>query len=141
MVKPSIAYARGNAFTALSFGAAYNYSKTRGINGSRLGFGLYWEPQFSFQSNADGRIRTHRNDFFTFRFEERNNNAYNNFEFLSTLSIGYLIRRSGNYFEKNTFRLGLPGAASGRLQIEPELYFNDVFKNVSPGIRMSLRVW
>ncbi len=140
LVKPSIAYARGNVFTGFSFGAAINYAKTRGIHGSRLGFGVFWEPQFSFQSDSAGKIQSSRNDFLTLRFEERNNKAYSNFEFLSTLSIGYLIRRSGNDFEKNTFRVGLPGVASGRLQIEPELYFNDFLKNVSPGIKLSLKI-
>jgi hypothetical protein len=141
LVKPSIAYARGNVFTAFSFGAAFNYAKTRGIYGSRLGFGLYWEPQFSFQSDASGKMQSSRNDFFTLRFEERNNKVNTNFELLSTLSVGYLIRRSGNSFEKNTFKVGLPGVASGRLAFEPEIYFNDFLKNFSPGIRMSLRLW
>jgi hypothetical protein len=141
LVKPSIAYARGSAFTAFSFGAAFNYAKTRGIYGSRLGFGVYWEPQFSFRSDSVGKVQSSRNDFLTLRFEERNNKVNNNFEFLSTLSISYLIRRSGNYFENNTFRVGMPGLASGRLQIEPEIYFNDFLKNLSPGIRLSLMMW
>lgn len=140
LLKPSLSYARGNAFTAFSFGAAFNYAKTNGINGSRLGIGIYWEPQFSFRSDSAGKVQSSRNDFLTLRFEERPNKALGNFELLSTLSVGYLIRRSGNYFEKNTFRLGLPGVATGRLQIEPELYFNDFFKNVSPGIRLSLKI-
>jgi hypothetical protein len=140
LVKPSIAYARGNVFTAFSFGAAFNYAKTRGIYGSRLGFGLYWEPQFSFRSDTSGKMQSSRNDFFTLRFEERNNKANTNFEILSTFSVGYLIRRSGNSFEKNTFKIGLPSVASGRLAFEPELYFNDFFKNVSPGIRLSLKI-
>lgn len=140
LVKPSIAYARGNVFTAFSIGAAFNYAKTLGIYGSRLGFGLYWEPQFSFRSDTSGKMQTSRNDFFTLRFEERNNKANTNFEILSTFSVGYLIRRSGNSFEKNTFKIGLPSVASGRLAFEPELYFNDFLKNVSPGIRLSLKI-
>ncbi len=140
LLKPSLSYARGNAFTAFSFGAAFNYAKTNGINGSRLGIGIYWEPQFSFRGDSAGKVQSSRNDFLTLRFEERPNKALGNFELLSTLSVGYLIRRSGNYFENNTFRIGMPGVAAGRLQLEPELYFNNFFNNVSPGIRLSLKI-
>jgi hypothetical protein len=101
---------------------------------------MYWEPQFSFKTDASGKIQSSRNDFLTLRIAETPTKPYANFELLTTLSVGYLIRRSGNYFEKNTFRLGMPGVATGRLQIEPELYFNDFLKNVSPGIRLSLKI-
>jgi hypothetical protein len=140
LLKPSLSYARGNVFTAFSFGANINYFKSRGANGFRIGVGMYWEPQFSFKTDASGKIQSSRNDFLTLRIAETPTKPYANFELLTTLSVGYLIRRSGNYFEKNTFRLGMPGVATGRLQIEPELYFNDFLKNVSPGIRLSLKI-
>lgn len=140
LLKPSLSYARGNVFTGFSFGAAFNYAKTRGANGSRMGIGIYWEPQFSFRSDSSGKMQSSRNDFLTLRFEERPNKPHANFEILRTLSVGYLNRNNGNYFEKNTFRLGLPGVASGNLHLEPELYFNDFFKNVSPGIKLSLKI-
>lgn len=140
LLKPSLLYARGTAFTGLSFGAAVNYFKTRGSAGSRLGIGVYWEPQFSFQQNQQGKLQTFRNDFLTLRFEETPNKPLANFEILSTLSVSYLIRQQGTAFEKGTVRLGLPGVASGRLRLEPELYFNDFLKNVSPGLRLSVKV-
>ncbi|WP_416440517.1 hypothetical protein [Phnomibacter sp. MR] len=140
LLKPSLSYARGNVFTGFSFGAAFNYSKTRGAWGSRHSFGLYWEPQFSFRSDSLVKMKASRNDFLTLRFEETPNKPLANFELLSTFSIGFLIRNSGNYFEKNTFRVGLPGVGTGRLLLEPELYFNDFLKNVSPGIRLSMKI-
>jgi hypothetical protein len=140
LLKPSLLYARGTAFTAFSFGASVNYFKTRGAAGSRLGIGAFWEPQFAFRNDSSGKIQSTRNDFLTLRFEETPNKPNGNFEILSTFSVSYLIRRSGNYFEKNTFRLGLPGISSGKLYMEPELFFNDFLKNVSPGIRLSLKV-
>lgn len=141
LLKPSIGYARGNAIAGFSVGAAVNYSKTRNAAwGSRHSLGIFWEPQFSFSSNAQGQMQANRNDFLTFRFEETPNKAPANFELMSTFSVSYLIRRSGTVFEKNTFRIGLLGVASGRLHLEPELYFNDFFKNVSPGIRLSMKL-
>jgi len=140
LLKPSLSYARGNVFTGFSFGANINYFKLKGENGFRIGLGMYWEPQFSFQKDASGKIQSTRNDFLTLRIAETPTKPYANFELLTTLSVGYLIRRSGNSFEKNTFRIGLPGVATGRLHLEPELYCNDFFKNVSPGIRLSLKI-
>lgn len=140
LLKPSLSYARGNAFTAFSFGATFKYPGTRGPQGSRMGIGIYWEPQFSFRSDASGKIQSFRNEFLSLGFREFPNKPHTNFEVLKTLSLAYLIRNSGDYFEKNTFRLGLPGVASGRLQLEPELYFNDFFKQVSPGLRLSLKI-
>lgn len=140
LLKPSLAYARGNVFTGFSFGAAFNYERVKGPKGSRMGLGVYWEPQFSFGTGANGKIQTFRNEFLTFRAQEFPRQPHANFEVLKTLSLGYLIRNSGNYFEKNTFRLGLPGVAAGRLQLEPELYFNDFFKQVSPGLRLSMKI-
>jgi hypothetical protein len=127
-------------FTGFSFGASFSYYKSNKTDGFRIGAGIYWEPQFSFSSDASGKIQSFRNDFLTFRLAETPNKPYTNFELLSAISVGYLINRSGNYFEKNTFRVGLPGLATGRLQLEPELYFNNFFKNVSPGIRLSLKI-
>lgn len=140
LLKPSISYARGNAFTGFSFGASFSYYKSNKADGFRIGAGIYWEPQFSFSSDASGKIKSFRNDFLTFRLAETPNKPYTNFELLTAISVGYLINRSGNYFENNTFRIGMPGVAAGRLQLEPELYFNNFFKNVSPGIRLSLKI-
>jgi len=140
LFKPSLAYARGQVFTGFSFGADVNYFKTRGPKGFRIGVGMYWEPQFSFRNNPSSGIQSFRNDFLTLRIRETPEKPYANFELLTTLSVSYLIRRSGDFFEKNTFKLGLPGVASGRLHLEPELYFNDFFKNVSPGIRLSMKI-
>lgn len=140
LLKPSLSYARGSVFTGFSFGAAFNYAKTRGPQGSRMGIGIYWEPQFSFRSDSSGKMQSSRNEFLSLRFQEYPNKPHTNFELLRTLSFGYMVRRSGNYFDKNTFRLGLPGVASGNLQLEPEVYFNDFLKNISPGIRLSLKI-
>jgi hypothetical protein len=141
VLKPSLGYARGKAIAGFSFGAAVNYSITRNSTwGSRHSLGLYWEPQFTFSGDAQGKMIPNRNDFLTFRFQETPNKPPGQFELMSTFSVSYLIRRSGTVFEKNTFRLGLLGLASGRLHLEPELYFNDFFKNVSPGIRLSMKL-
>jgi hypothetical protein len=53
------------------------------------------------------------------------------------ISIGYLIRRDGAYFDKHSLRLGMGRLSlfEGKTQIEPMLYFHDLFREVTPGIR------
>ncbi|MCU0404342.1 MAG: hypothetical protein MUE99_07315 [Chitinophagaceae bacterium] len=140
-IEPSVAYARGQGLVGLSMGASYTYGVSRGPEGSQLSFGIYWEPQFSYKANTDGKIQGYRNDFISLRFREIKNAAPYKFMLTNTMSIGYLLRNRGNVFESNTFKLGFPGLQNGYLHIEPELYFNDFFKNISPGLRMSLQLF
>jgi hypothetical protein len=137
-IDPSLAFARGQGLAGLSMGVAYSYGVSRGPGGSQLTFGLYWEPQFSFRQNSDGKVQGFRDDFVTVRFREITNTTPFKFSVSNTMSVGYLFRNKGNVFESNTFKLGFPGLQNGKLSIEPELYFNDFFKNVSPGLRLGL---
>jgi hypothetical protein len=140
-IDPTVAFARGQGLAGLSFGASYSYGVSRGKDGSQLSFGLYWEPQFSFRQNTDGKLQGYRDDFVTVRFREIVNTTPFKFSVTNTMSVGYLLRSKSNVFEENTFRLGFPGLQNGKLFIEPELYFNNFFKNVSPGLRLGLRLF
>lgn len=52
------------------------------------------------------------------------------------MSVGYLVRRNGDFFDKNTFRAALQfGNNTQRIQVVPEFYFSDNFKTAYPGIR------
>lgn len=102
-----------------------------------------WQPHFFFDKAADGKLQTYRNDFINAGFaffypnEAKKSLDDNKSEKLyATLSIGYLVRRRGAYFEPNTFRLASSYRLSSNLYVEPEMYFNKFFKNVSPGVRM-----
>jgi hypothetical protein len=101
--------------------------------------GLYWEPQFLFQ-NTDGRLKTFRNDFLALSFGQgpiRDNDPLKESSLQVIISIGYLIRRDGAYFDKHSLRLGMGRLSlfEGKTQIEPMLYFHDLFREVTPGIR------
>ncbi len=130
---------------SISLGAAANIYH-RAI---RNVYGIYWEPMFLFAPDAQGRLQTYRNDFLVIRygFEHLDETADENpagnnlgFGFGTNFSLGYLIGGQGGLITPHTFRLTLGSlkALKGGFHLEPCLYFNDFFKGVTPGIRLSL---
>ena len=102
--------------------------------------GLFWEPHFLFAKDNQNKLRTYRNDFLTLTYGQGGTKDYDpkkDFSFSALLSIGYLINRNGDYFEKNTFRFGAGKFSIGKTNIEPSLYFNNFFKGVTPAIRIT----
>lgn len=101
--------------------------------------GLQWEPNFLFAKNQEGKLSTFRNDFLTLSYGQapvKEKDPRKQTSFTAIVSMGYLIYRNGDYYDKNTFRIG-----AGRLQlqktaIEPGMYFHDLFRNVTPTIRI-----
>ncbi|HEY4288926.1 MAG TPA: hypothetical protein VGN00_17605 [Puia sp.] len=59
----------------------------------------------------------------------------------TNISIGYLIKREGEFFNKNTFRLGVGDMElkGGKILLQPLICFNDFFRGVTPGLRLSFR--
>jgi hypothetical protein len=102
--------------------------------------GFYWEPHFLFSRDSIGKLRTFRNDFLTLQYSQGGTTAYDAkkaFSFSTAVSLGYLIRRKGEFFEKNTFRLGAGNIQFQKTNIEPFMYFNNFFKSVTPAIRIT----
>ncbi|WP_340111452.1 hypothetical protein [Maribellus mangrovi] len=54
------------------------------------------------------------------------------------LSLGYLVKQNNHFFKENTFRLSMNKKINNTFSVKPELYFNDFFKNIYPGIRLSV---
>jgi hypothetical protein len=108
----------------------------------KCSIGLYWEPQFLFQNNS-GKLQTYRNDFLTLVVGQRALKSIGSNQTLTifgNISVGYLIRRKGEFYDKGTFRIGLDSRTilGGKVGIEPLFYFHDIFKNVTPGLRIKL---
>ncbi len=102
--------------------------------------GLLWEPHFLFARDTLGKLRTYRNDFLTLTYGQggtTDHNPQKDFAYSAVFSLGYLINRNGDYFEKNTFRLGAGKLKLLKTTIEPSMYFDNFFKGVTPGIRIS----
>jgi hypothetical protein len=98
---------------------------------------LFWEPHFYFDHTND-KNKLVRNDFITFQHTNATYEANDkkNIRFSQILSAGYLIVRKGNYFEKNTFKFGLPGMRYRDVFLHPEFLFNDLFKNFQPSLKL-----
>jgi hypothetical protein len=130
----SMQYSRGAFVPSFAAGLSYVISDNK-YNDHRLF--LMWEPYFFF-SNTNNQFQTFRNDFVTLRMVEFDKPEKGGWSFVQNFSIGYLAGRRGNWFEPNTFKFSLPGIRNHTLQIEPEFYFNNFFRNFSPTLRLSL---
>jgi len=126
---------------SFSLGATVVFGSFMSNNRNAHELGIYWEPSFFFGKDNNGKLKTFRNDFLTLSYgvgpakrEENKKDAYLQYMF----SVGYLIHRSGDYMDKNSFRVGVGRMVlfQGKTKIEPVLYFNDLFKGVTPGIRI-----
>lgn len=108
---------------------------------------LSWEPQFFFQ-NMQGKFQTYRNDFLALTFERSRKKEADPSSNVSTYNLGlkmkfslaYLIHREGDFYEKNTFRFGTGGVSflKDKLNLEPIVYFHDLFRGVTPGLRLQI---
>ncbi len=125
---------------SFSLGAAVTFNNR---NSFTREIGFYWEPQFLFAKNSQGNLQTFRNDFLTLSLAQgllKDKDAKKDANWLTVLSVGYMIKRSGNYYDKNTFRIGAGRLSllNGQVKLEPVFYFNNFFKGVTPGVRLAV---
>lgn len=100
---------------------------------------LDWEPQFLFDRGDKGALQACRNDWLSVTFSQYKTGApAKRLAFTGNLSLAYLLRRKGDFFDKGSLRLGLGGLKMDKLGLEPIIYFHDLFRGVSPGIRLSV---
>lgn len=102
---------------------------------------LSWDPNFLFSRNAQGKLKTFRNDFLTLTWGQglvQDNEPRKESHLLFIMSLSYLINKEGDYFEKNTFRIGAGRLSlfGGKTKIEPAMYFDHFFKGVTPALRL-----
>ncbi len=130
-----VGVARNQIYTVLVGDLGLRPGQT--LLGPRLG----WHEYVFFQPRADGTTQIVRNSFLNvgiMSFKLRP--AYSSLPHANgaSLTLGYLIRRNGDFFEKNTFRLAGTIDLFRWVKIEPELYWNGLFKNVYPGVRVNV---
>lgn len=131
-----------NAFVpSLSLGIAIRLNN--GLKTHDLG--LYWEPQFLFtKSQLNNNLVTYHNDFITFFYKmglTDKNITRHLFTFRPYYSLSYLYHQEGSFYDSHSFRLGLgkTDLLSGRVSLEPIIYFHDFFRGVTPGLKFVVR--
>ena len=99
------------------------------------------EAHFTFAKDDKGTLHTSRSGFITFGYNQVNMGKRTSyFGYSPSFSFGWLAKQRGNIYEKNTFKIGFGNIKlfNGQIKIEPLIYLNGFFKEVTPGIRLSL---
>ncbi|HMK04612.1 MAG TPA: hypothetical protein VK489_10490 [Ferruginibacter sp.] len=118
--------------------ASFGFSIKTNKNSMRREYGLGAETHFRFAKNSDGKLKTFTNNFLTLSYGQAriSNKPADLYPFIS---IGYLVNKKGNDYDKNTFKIGMGRFSfkGGSTRIEPAFYFNDFFKGITPSFRLS----
>ena len=56
------------------------------------------------------------------------------------LNLGYLAKRNGDLFEKDSFRLGIEKKIHKNVSIVPQFYFNGFLKDAYPGFKIKIHL-
>jgi hypothetical protein len=132
-IQVGVQYARGSWIPSAGAGIEYFYGKNQ--------YGAYavrfmWEPYFFFERDITNKLKTGRNDFVTLKYHIGSHEYAPKLDVNLNYSLGYLIRRSGNWFEPTTFKFSLPGLQYRNIVAEPEFFFNKFFRGFSPSLKM-----
>lgn len=135
-IQLGVQYARGAWLPSAGTGLQLTLQQSKSIQQQIT---LLWEPHFLFNRLPDEKVNMQRQDFITFRYRtshdfERGKEAV---QWVQNFSLGYLIRRKGDFFEPNTFKFSLPGLQAKNLVLEPEFFFNGLVKNFSPSLKLT----
>jgi hypothetical protein len=122
-----------NEFTT-HFGGEIGFSFI-GKNRYNKSFGVGYEAILDF-NKQNGHTQRHVN-LFTDLFYTFNSTPWAKNANMLRVNVGYLTKRRGELFEKNTFRLGFTRDLGHNLRITPELYFPGKFKKINPGLKIS----
>ncbi len=121
---------------SLTLGGIFGFY-TNGINHQII---LGWEPMFLFKKNKKDVLQTYRNGWlmmgYRFFSEGKNKSIFTQAGF----SLSYLIHKDGDFFDKNTFRISVGGVGikNNRVLLQPVIYFHNFFKQITPGLRLSV---
>jgi hypothetical protein len=97
---------------------------------------IEWNTMYDFSESSTNRF-FELNHFLSLGWEGNFSNSPVKDDWWA-FSIGYLVIRNNDFFKENTFRLSYKKRINDIISVKPELYFNDFFKNVYPGIRFSV---
>jgi hypothetical protein len=133
----SLGYIRGNWMTSLNAEFAFYFAKSP----VQPRFGYH--HQYFYSRSPEGKTSIHQNGFvlagLSF-FKKTSKTRVENRDVKQTgqLTVGYQVLRNGSYYEPDTWRISAGFNLTPVLKIEPEVYFDGAFKNLSPGLRLTI---
>ena len=89
---------------------------------------------YDFSSQEQG-FQKHVNHFVGLGYDHNFSNDPKNSSWYG-ISASYLIKRNGDFFNKNTFNIGITHSINNHIEIQPMIYFNDFFKNAYPSLKI-----
>jgi hypothetical protein len=129
-------------YFAPSFSLGLGLSFKRGESTRK--FMALWQPLFLFGTNDQGHMQTYRNEFIIiniFRdWTKSRQPTYINFD--PSVSFGFMVRRDGDFFQKNSYFFGIGHVNLLRhvIELQPGMYFHDLFKEVTPSIKLNFNL-
>ncbi len=118
----------------------YGLAISSGANLVRREFVLSSENHFMFSKNSAGKLETFRNTFLSVSYGVGGKLFFgsNGAVLQPLITAGFLARRRGEFFEKNTVKIGVGrfNFGGGSTKIDPGFYFNDFFKSMTPALRV-----
>jgi hypothetical protein len=95
-----------------------------------------WNMMYDFSETNDNKF-FELNHFVSLTWDHNFSRTNNNDKWYG-FSAGYLVKRNNEFFKENTIKLGVNKKINDTFTVKPEFYFNDFFKNVYPGVRLSV---
>ncbi|MPR34029.1 hypothetical protein [Salmonirosea aquatica] len=132
-----LGYIRGHWMTSLDLGATLYLEK------SPIKPTVGYQHQYFFGQNAEGGFKAYQNGFVLaglsfFKKSEKGTIGRKPVVQTGQLTVGYLVQRRGTYYEPRTWRVTGAIDLTPHLRVAPEVYFNGTFKNLTPGLRLSV---
>lgn len=95
---------------------------------------------YNASTDGAGFLNKDRCSFLTLKLWQKFEYLKNEkgFVFTPGFSFGYLINRTGNLFDKDTYKLSFPGLSNGWLSLEPEIFFTQFFKNTTLSLKLCI---
>ena len=136
----SLGYVRGNWATAYS--TAFTYQ----IDGAQFGPRIGMTTQQFFGKNAEGKTAIHEQIFLTagatkFSKPKVSDVRGEGIRQTSYVTLGYLLKGNGDYYQPQTWRVGLGFKISPRISAETEWYFNGFLNDTSYGLRVAVGIF
>ncbi len=137
---PTIGFGMQNANGAwlASFNFGARLTSTSEYTGTTY-WNLTLDNYYNFYTDANNNFIKDRYSFINLlMFQKEEKQDQKGFQTQGSFGLGYLINRTGNLFDKGTFKMSFPSLTNGWLSITPEIFYRDFFKNTTLSIKLSI---